>query len=94
MWIVVGVMTGGRLGWWLFYHHNIHEAEPWYEPDAQLGFLSLGWLTMGQVLSAAMLAAGTVLLVVHRRSRAISAEGISLGPHSEPNPQKEIHNDA
>jgi phosphatidylglycerol:prolipoprotein diacylglycerol transferase len=34
MWLVVGVMAGGRLGWWLFYHHNIHEPEPWYEPIA------------------------------------------------------------
>jgi phosphatidylglycerol:prolipoprotein diacylglycerol transferase len=34
MWLVVGVMAGGRLGWWLFYHHNIHDPEPWYEPIA------------------------------------------------------------
>lgn len=33
-WLVVGVALGGRLGWWVFYHHNIHRQEPWYEPIA------------------------------------------------------------
>ena len=33
-WLVLGVVVGGRAGWWLFYHHNIHEVEPWYEPIA------------------------------------------------------------
>ncbi len=38
------------------------------EPDQQMGYLALGWVTMGQVLSAPMIIAGAVLLVLaHRR---------------------------
>ena len=33
------------------------------EPDAQLGYLAFGWLTMGQVLSLPLIAAGPVLAV-------------------------------
>jgi phosphatidylglycerol---prolipoprotein diacylglyceryl transferase len=33
-WLIFGVLFGGRLGWWLFYHHNINEREPSYEPVA------------------------------------------------------------
>lgn len=33
-------------------------AEIFREPDAQLGFIAFGWLTMGQVLSFALLLAG------------------------------------
>ena len=32
------------------------------EPDAQLGYIAWGWLTMGQLLSAAIAAAGLALL--------------------------------
>jgi phosphatidylglycerol:prolipoprotein diacylglycerol transferase len=32
-WLVVGVLAGGRLGWWLFYHRG-GGVEPWYEPLA------------------------------------------------------------
>ena len=32
------------------------------EPDANIGYLAFGWLTMGQVLSAPMIVAGMVLL--------------------------------
>lgn len=38
-------------------------AEFFREPDAQLGFVALDWMTMGQVLSLPMFAAGIVLLV-------------------------------
>ena len=34
------------------------------EPDAHIGYLAWGWLTMGQVLSAPMAVAGIVLLVI------------------------------
>jgi phosphatidylglycerol:prolipoprotein diacylglycerol transferase len=37
-------------------------------PDAQLGYLAFGWLTMGQVLSLPMIAVGIVLLVMSRRA--------------------------
>ncbi len=36
-------------------------------PDEQLGYLAWGWLTMGQVLSVPLVAAGVALLVVSRR---------------------------
>jgi phosphatidylglycerol---prolipoprotein diacylglyceryl transferase len=32
-WLMVGVIAGGRAGWWLFYH-GAGSAEPWYEPFA------------------------------------------------------------
>jgi len=38
-------------------------------PDAQIGYLAGGWLTMGQLLSLPMLAAGLVLLVLARQWR-------------------------
>jgi phosphatidylglycerol:prolipoprotein diacylglycerol transferase len=39
-------------------------------PDEQLRYLALGWVTMGQVLSAPMVIAGVVLLVLAHRSKA------------------------
>lgn len=33
-WLVAGVMLGGRLGWWIFYHRGEGAAAPWYEPFA------------------------------------------------------------
>ncbi len=33
-WSVAGVIIGGRLGWWLFYHRSSGAFEPWYEPLA------------------------------------------------------------
>ena len=33
-WLAAGVMLGGRVGWWLFYHRNDGAADPWYEPLA------------------------------------------------------------
>jgi phosphatidylglycerol:prolipoprotein diacylglycerol transferase len=32
-WLVVGVVAGARLGWWIFYH-RAEGVEPWYEPVA------------------------------------------------------------
>jgi len=41
------------------------------EPDAQIGYLALGWVTMGQVLSAPMVIAGVILMVLaYRRASA------------------------
>jgi phosphatidylglycerol:prolipoprotein diacylglycerol transferase len=37
-------------------------------PDAQLGYLALDWLTMGQVLSTPMIVFGIVLLLLSRRA--------------------------
>jgi phosphatidylglycerol:prolipoprotein diacylglycerol transferase len=39
------------------------------EPDAQLGFVALGWLTMGQLLCLPMIALGGLLLWLARRPR-------------------------
>lgn len=33
-WLIVGVLAGGRIGWWLFYHRGSGASEPWYEPIA------------------------------------------------------------
>ncbi len=33
-WLVVGVIVGGRLGWWLVYHRPDGTPEPWWEPIA------------------------------------------------------------
>jgi phosphatidylglycerol:prolipoprotein diacylglycerol transferase len=43
-------------------------------PDAHLDYLALGWVTMGQVLSAPMIAIGAVmLLAAYRKPRAVTA---------------------
>jgi phosphatidylglycerol:prolipoprotein diacylglycerol transferase len=39
-------------------------------PDAHIGYLAFGWLTMGQLLTLPMLAAGLLLLWLAHRSRA------------------------
>ena len=44
------------------------------EPDAQLGYLWGGWLTMGQVLSAPLVIAGVAMLV-YAAKRRLSQEG-------------------
>lgn len=33
-WLALGVIVGGRTGWWLFYHRAGGAPEPWYEPVA------------------------------------------------------------
>ena len=33
-WLAVGVVLGGRLGWWIFYHRSQGAVESWYEPLA------------------------------------------------------------
>jgi phosphatidylglycerol---prolipoprotein diacylglyceryl transferase len=42
-------------------------------PDAQLGYLAFGWLTMGQLLSAPMIAFGGLLLILAYRRRPAAA---------------------
>jgi phosphatidylglycerol:prolipoprotein diacylglycerol transferase len=42
-------------------------------PDAQIGYLALGWVTMGQVLSAPMILAGIALFVVAQRRAPAAA---------------------
>jgi len=50
------------------------------EPDEQLGYLALGWVTMGQVLSLPMAIAGVVLFWLAHR-------GASGGATAEPAPR-------
>ena len=38
------------------------------QPDAHLGYLAFGWLTMGQVLTAPMIFLGGLLLFLARRN--------------------------
>lgn len=40
------------------------------EPDADIGFIAWGWLTMGQLLSLPVIALGLFLLVLSRRQKA------------------------
>jgi phosphatidylglycerol---prolipoprotein diacylglyceryl transferase len=44
------------------------------EPDAHLGYLAWGWLTMGQLLSLPMLLLGLLLLWLSRRAPAVQSE--------------------
>ena len=37
-------------------------------PDADIGYLACGWLTMGQLLTLPLIAVGAALLVASRRS--------------------------
>lgn len=39
------------------------------QPDAQLGFIAFGWMTMGQLLSLLLVLAGVVLAIARRRDR-------------------------
>ena len=39
-------------------------------PDAHIGYIALGWVTLGQLLTAPMIVAGAVLLVLAYRRRA------------------------
>lgn len=34
VWLVLGVMVGGRAGWWIVYHRSTGAPELWYEPFA------------------------------------------------------------
>jgi phosphatidylglycerol:prolipoprotein diacylglycerol transferase len=33
-WLALGVIAGGRSGWWFFYRHNMGPVEHWWEPFA------------------------------------------------------------
>lgn len=43
------------------------------EPDAHIGYLAFGWLTMGQLLSLPLVALGLAFLWMSRRSPALTA---------------------
>jgi phosphatidylglycerol:prolipoprotein diacylglycerol transferase len=55
------------------------------EPDPQLGFIAFGWLTMGQLLSAALVLVGVLLILGVRASRHPAACGSDVAgtwPHT------------
>ena len=41
------------------------------QPDSQIGFIALGWLTMGQALSAIIAVLGTILFCMPSRQRTV-----------------------
>lgn len=50
------------------------------EPDAQLGFLAGGWLTMGQVLSIPLIVLGLVLIALSRRAPTLAPRVVDDPP--------------
>jgi len=60
-WLAIGMICGGRLGWWIFYHHNIYAREPWYELFA----VWHGGMSFHGGLAGVVLAAG-LYSAVHR----------------------------
>jgi phosphatidylglycerol:prolipoprotein diacylglycerol transferase len=52
------------------------------QPDAQLGYLAGGWLTMGMVLCLPMLLVGVGLLIYAAKTRH-PQEGLHVTPHTE-----------
>lgn len=50
------------------------------EPDAQLGYLAWGWLTMGQVLSLPLIAIGLVWILMSRRSPTLEPRVVNDPP--------------
>jgi phosphatidylglycerol:prolipoprotein diacylglycerol transferase len=51
----------------LFYGIFRSFAEFFREPDADIGYLAMGWLTMGQLLSLPMIVAGAAMLFLASR---------------------------
>ena len=45
-------------------------------PDIQLGFICCGWMTMGQILSLAMMIAAVVLYIILRRRSGVVQESV------------------
>jgi phosphatidylglycerol:prolipoprotein diacylglycerol transferase len=67
---------GSMAGWFLVLYGAMRfVVEFSREPDAELGYIALGWMTMGQLLSLAMLLAGMTMLLALHRSPVPRAEG-------------------
>jgi len=63
-------------GMFLFFYGLFRFFVEFYRvPDADLGYLALGWVTMGQILSAPMILLGVVLLVMAYRKDQV--EGVT-----------------
>jgi len=59
----------------LFYGLFRFYVEFYRVPDADLGYLALGWVTMGQILSAPMILFGAAILIIAYRKK--HAEGVT-----------------
>jgi phosphatidylglycerol:prolipoprotein diacylglycerol transferase len=60
--------TGAATGVFLIAYGALRFTTEWFrEPDVQLGFIALDWVTMGQLLSIPMIVVGIVLLFAVRR---------------------------
>lgn len=66
-----GLVTGSFLALYALFRMAVECIR---EPDAHIGYLAFGWLTMGQVLSLPMLLAGCALVVVALRRPAAGAK--------------------
>lgn len=67
---------GELIGWMLVGYGAFRTGVEFFrEPDAQLGYLAGGWLTMGMVLSVPLVVAGASLVVWARR-RSLPHEGV------------------
>ena len=53
------------------------------EPDAQLGYLAWGWLTMGQLLSLPLIGLGLVWIAMSRRSPTLEPRVVNDPPKPE-----------
>ena len=61
--------AGTVSGVFLMTYGALRFTTEWFrQPDAQLGFIAMNWLTMGQLLSLPMIAVGIVLYVYARRT--------------------------
>jgi phosphatidylglycerol:prolipoprotein diacylglycerol transferase len=49
-------------------------------PDAQLGYLAFGWVTMGQILSLPLILVGLVLLALSRRAPTLPVRIVDAEP--------------
>jgi len=52
-------------------------------PDAQLGYLAFGWLTMGQILSLPLIAVGLWLLWLSRRAPTLRLYEVAMPPRDK-----------
>ncbi len=57
-------------------------------PDANLGYLALGWVTMGQILSLPMIVIGLALLAYAYRARQPSGNSVATGGAAAANPDR------
>ena len=65
-------VSGMFLLWYGFFRFFV---EFYRLPDADLGYLAFGWVTMGQILTAPMIIAGAILLFLAYRNEPAGVPG-------------------